>query len=168
MKKYFLAIIGLVLFAGIVQAAPASTILRNILPEANNTYELGSTTPSAVWKNVYTNGLIISGLTSQNCIGTDGSGVVQAGTCGGGGAVSDFTYTVANNGIYLTPTSTVVGLLTPFTASSTLAKLTMVLSTSTQATTTYLYVSGASVMAGGLTLTCTSCITDVNVADLAV
>lgn len=32
--------------------------------------------------------LTITGLTSQSCIGTDGSGNVQAGTCGGGGASS--------------------------------------------------------------------------------
>jgi hypothetical protein len=30
--------------------------------------------------------MTITGLTSQNCIGTDGSGNVQAGTCGSGGA----------------------------------------------------------------------------------
>jgi hypothetical protein len=58
---------------------------------------------------------------------------------GGGGASSDFTYTVANNGIYLTPTSTAVGLIT--VSSSTISKLVSLNSTTTQATSTYLNVS---------------------------
>lgn len=37
-------------------------------------------------KGVETSTLTITGLTSQSCIGTDGSGNVQAGTCGGGGS----------------------------------------------------------------------------------
>ena len=58
---------------------------------------------------------------------------------GGSGASSDFNYVVGAEGRYLTPTSTAVGLLTTFTASSTLQRLSSLLSTSTQATTTWLH-----------------------------
>jgi len=51
-------------------------------------------------------------------------------------------------------------------ASSTVQGLSIFRSTTTQATTTALYASGFSQLAGGLTLTCTSCITDVNVTDV--
>jgi len=46
-------------------------------------------------QGVQTSTLQITGLLSKTCIGTDGSGNVQAGTCGGGGGSS--TLAVANN-----------------------------------------------------------------------
>ena len=184
MKKYLLVIIGLILLAGIVEAAPVSTILRNILPEANNSYDIGSTTPSAGWKNVYTYGLTLvgfdcTGYTNNGKLTVDANGVVSCAndlSGGGSGGSSDFNYTVATGGTYLTPTTTTVGILTGPNASSTIQRLTSVYSTSTRATTsvfavtghstlTTLNVSGAATLPGGVTITCTSCITDTNVSD---
>src|SRR3990167_5653428 len=138
MKKSNVIIIILIFGAlflnqGFVLAAPASTILRNILPESSGNFYIGSTTPNSVWKNVYTTNLTVTGLTSQNCVGTDGNGLIQAGVCGGEASL-DFNYVVGAEGIYLTPTSTIVGLLT--NASSTIWKLTTGFSTSTNATST--------------------------------
>ena len=138
MKKSNVIIIILIFGAlflnqGFVLAAPASTILRNILPESSGNFDIGSTTPNSVWKNVYTTNLTVTGLTSQNCVGTDGNGLIQAGVCGGEASL-DFNYVVGAEGIYLTPTSTIVGLLT--NASSTIWKLTTGFSTSTNATST--------------------------------
>ena len=169
MKKYLLVIIGLILLAGIVEAAPVSTILRNILPEANNSYDIGSTTPSAGWKNVYTYGLTLvgfdcTGYTNNGKLTVDANGVVSCAndlSGGGSGGSSDFNYTVATGGTYLTPTTTTVGILTGPNASSTIQRLTSVYSTSTRATTsvfavtghstlTTLNVSGAATLPGGV------------------
>lgn len=48
-------------------------------------------------QGVQTSTLQITGLTSKSCIGTDGSGNVQAGTCGGGGWASSLAVTVGVN-----------------------------------------------------------------------
>src|SRR3990167_1719305 len=137
MKK-FLIIIGLISIP--VFAGASITFSPNLLPLSDNSQDLGSTTTSLVWKNVYTNGLIITGLTSQNCIGTDSSGVVQVGVCGGGGgAGSDFSFSQNSTGNFsLTPTTTYTGLLT--TSSSTFSRLFSNFSTSTNATSTTLNV----------------------------
>lgn len=61
MKK--IAILAALLFlsflATIAYAAPVSTIMRNILPETTDRYDLGTTT--AEWNGVYTKSLNITG-----------------------------------------------------------------------------------------------------------
>lgn len=143
MKK-LLAIIGFLILAGAVQAAPASTILRNILPEANNLYEIGSTSPLRTWLGIYvqtasTTNLTVSALNAANCdVKSSTSGVFSCGLDatgggGGGGAGADeFTYNQALGGNYLTPTSTAVGIIIPNTASSTLMQLTSSISTTSR------------------------------------
>ena len=148
MKKYLLAIIGLLIAtAGVASAAPAANILRNILPESSGTYEIGSSSPAALWLRIYTQNasttnLTVSALNAENCdVKSSTTGVFSCGTdaTGGSGGSSDFNYVVGAEGRYLTPTSTVVGLLTPFTASSTLQRLSSIFSTSTNATSTNLF-----------------------------
>ena len=77
---------------------------------------------------------------SQTVLYTAATGKFSCGTdlSGAGGGSSDFNYIQANNGDYLTPTSTAVGLLT--VGSSTISNLISLNSTTTQATTTYLSV----------------------------
>ena len=81
------------------------------------------------------------------------------GGAGGGAGADEFTYTqVTRWNPYLTPTSTAVGLLT--VGSSTFARLNSEFSTSTQATSTYLAVTGTTALgdnaADVLTITATS------------
>lgn len=75
-KNIFIILLGVLGFAGAVYAAPTQTFLRNALPEANNTYDLGSTTPNLRWKNVYTTNLDVSGT----CNGCGGGGSLSGGT----------------------------------------------------------------------------------------
>lgn len=64
------AIIGVFLAIGFtVYAAPNLIYQRTILPETNNLFDLG--TSSLQWRNIYTNGLTITGT----CTGCGGSGV---------------------------------------------------------------------------------------------
>jgi len=60
------AMIGGILIVGIIKTiqdkpvneifgAPASNVLRNIMPEANDTYNIGSSTLSSFWKNIFVN-----------------------------------------------------------------------------------------------------------------
>lgn len=127
-------------------------------------------------QGVQTSTLQITGLTSQSCIGTDGSGNVQAGTCGGGGGSS--TLAVANNIVTYTgpnissPTAilnfdtatmlaTLAGSATAFielkSSSVTLQgnNLSATYLTNSSATATYLQISSATVtylnVAQGLT-----------------
>lgn len=90
---------GSVLFA---LAAPNTTYQTNILPIANQTYDLGTTTPALEWKNLYTKNLTVSG------------------TCTGCGSGSIFAWTPQSWG---NSTSTTLGFLNGFlsTASSTIS-----------------------------------------------
>ena len=49
---------------GSILGAPVSNLFRNVLPETNRTYDMGSTTPAAEWKNVYTQNINVSGNTN--------------------------------------------------------------------------------------------------------
>ena len=64
--------------------APTNRIERTILPEADNAYDLGST--SKAWNDFYADGVIqLGGLTgSSDCLIVNSSGVVATSTCGGG------------------------------------------------------------------------------------
>ena len=63
----------------------------------------------------------------------------EADQTGGSGGGSDFNYIVGAEGIYLSPTSTAVGILT--IASSTISRITSLYSTSTSATSTNLFTT---------------------------
>lgn len=52
--------------------APASQHFRNLLPFADQTYDLGTTTPALEWNNVYTKDLTVSGT----CTGCGGGSTV--------------------------------------------------------------------------------------------
>src|SRR3990167_6574596 len=132
MSKLKPFLIGLLLAsAGIVLAAPASTILRNVLPETDNTYELGTTT--ARWLRIYTqnastSNLTVSLLNAANCdVKASINGVFSCGTDAGGGLEYN-PFTAAG----FTATST--------TASSTFLNVSMLNATSTNATTTNLNI----------------------------
>lgn len=87
-KKTFLALLGLSAIPVCVLALPISTSQQNILPFTNDTYYLGTTTPSALeWKGIITKDLTITGT----CTG-----------CGGGttyGATYPVTLTGSNFGL---------------------------------------------------------------------
>lgn len=61
MRKIILTIsaLGILGFVGYVLAAPTSTYQRNIYPEANSTYELGTSTKA--WKNITTDKVCLNG-----------------------------------------------------------------------------------------------------------
>ena len=56
--------------------APVSNLFRNILPESNGTFDIGSTTPSAQWKNIYAQNITVSGT----CTGCSGAASTFATT----------------------------------------------------------------------------------------
>lgn len=78
--------------------APVSNLLRNILPEANDKYDLGTTSPALEWLNVFAKNVTVSGT----CTG-----------CGGGsGGVDPFTHPSTNvsattSGIIISASSTI-------------------------------------------------------------
>lgn len=93
-NKIFILIISFIFLLNVSYfslAAPSATILRNILPENNSLYDMGSTTPLRIWKNVFTqnastSALIISG--TPNCslsqaLITSSDGTVSCGTISG-------------------------------------------------------------------------------------
>ena len=134
MSKLKPFLIGLLLAsAGIVLAAPASTILRNVLPETDNTYELGTTT--ARWLRIYTqnastSNLTVSLLNAANCdVKASINGVFSCGTDAGGG-------------LEYNPFTAAGFIATSTTASSTFLNVSMLNATSTNATTTNLNISG--------------------------
>ncbi len=90
MKKYLYFIIGTLFFAGIAYAAPTYTYQTNLLPLANDTYDLGSTSPALEWKNLYAKNITLTG------------------TCTGCGTGSPFPFTPSTN---YNATSTVIGFL---------------------------------------------------------
>lgn len=59
-------------------AAPVSNVFRNVIPAANDTYDIGTTTPSAEWNNIYAKNLTLSGTLT-------------------GGGVANFSYLFPNN-----------------------------------------------------------------------
>ena len=159
MSKLKPFLIGLLLAsAGVILAAPASTILRNIQPESSGIYEIGSSTPASLWLRIYTvnastSNLTVSLLNSANCdVKASVNGVFSCGTDAGGG-------------LEYNPFVAAGFIATSTTASSTFLNISMLNATSTNATSTSLYISGDAVLAGGLTLTCTSCITNTNISD---
>lgn len=111
-KNFLIVMLGVVGFAGVVYAAPTQTFLRNTLPEANNTYDLGSTSPNLRWKNIYTTNLNVSGT----CTGCGGGGSLS------GGSPNSLTYWIDGTTVSATSSPTVGYLVaTTTTATSTFA-----------------------------------------------
>jgi len=102
----------------VVLGAPASRRERNILPAADLTYELGTTTPALEWLNIFTQNITVSG------------------TCTGCGATDpDVILTVSGGTTYLQASTTANAWLFPTgflsTASSTVDGLLMITGTTT-------------------------------------
>lgn len=97
--------------------------------------------------NYVANTLKLPNLLSKNCLGTDGSGLVQEGTCTGGSGGTGSNWTVFGGNGWLAP-STTIGIIVQ--ASSTIRNLSVVNATATNATTTNLGISGAISFAGDL------------------
>ena len=98
MKKIIIAI-SIVLFLGVSVAfsAPTSRFDRTILPETNNTYDLGSS--ALKWRSIYAN-------LSSGCIESVSGLLTSTGTaCGSGGGGG------GGSGTWATTTSTVSGQL---------------------------------------------------------
>ena len=94
--------------SGIFLGAPVSNLFRNILPSANQTYDLGSTTPVAEWKNVFTQNLTVSGT----CTGCGGGSL-------SGGSANTLTYWVNGTTVGATSSPTVGYITATTTATST-------------------------------------------------
>ena len=124
MKKNLLILALLVLgFGGVVLAAPTLIYQRTVLPETDNTYDLGTTT--ARWRNVYavtasSTNLIVSGLNAASCdVKASTNGTFSCGTDSTGSATFAWTPNSWGNS-----TSTILsfpGFIS--TASSTLSHL---------------------------------------------
>ena len=56
--------------AGFVYSAPVSNVFRNLIPESNELYDIGTTTPAAQWKNIYTQNLTVGGTCTGCSIAT--------------------------------------------------------------------------------------------------
>lgn len=108
--KILLSIIALLTFASVANAAPITVFQHNILPEANDTYELGSTTPAFEWLNLFVKNVNVSSLSGFGirCLQTNNNGVVSVASaaCGSGGG--------GGGGTFSTTTSTVPGRLTNY------------------------------------------------------
>lgn len=64
-------IIGVFIAGGLtIFAAPVGTVLRSVLPETDNTYYLGTTSPRTYWANVYTRELTVSTGSATTTIGS--------------------------------------------------------------------------------------------------
>src|SRR3990167_2867400 len=151
-KIKFLIIIILGFFGlfAISYAAPSFRIERSIIPEQSARFFLGTTTPSTTaWLGVITDELCLTGDVCRTTWPTGGSGTYS------------FTPTIIGGTEHSASTTRPFyfgqGLLA---ASSTLGYLNVGYINATSST--------ASTFAGGVTITCTDCVTDANVADLAV
>src|SRR3990167_2808751 len=162
MKQYSKILLPILLvYLGIfyyVGAAPAENIFRNLRPEANSTYEIGTT--SAKWLRIYTDNastsaLTVSGLgnTGTECLQINNQGVVDnsgsgcGGGGGGGGAGFGNTWQLLTNDLNtITPTTTTIGI--QVNASSTFDRLFARFATTTQATTTDILTSTGNTFLG--------------------
>lgn len=134
MRTYTL-LLSIAFFFGLAitaQAAPVSNIFRNILPETDNKYDIGSTSPAAQWLHVYA---------TQLCIGTDCRTAWPTGGTGGSGTVGTSSAETAGRVPFWTTTAAGVALLSGgasgFLWDNTLGRL-----TATFASTTAVSASG--------------------------
>src|SRR3990167_6889543 len=154
-KKILYFILGALTFTGIAYAAPSVIYQRYIRRECDNGWDLGAS--SSTWKGVFTGlasttNLTVSGLgnTGTECLQINNQGVVDnsgsgGGGGGGGGAGFGNTWELISTLQAVQPTTT-VGVYV--TASSTFDRLFARYATTTEATTTNLYVSGSAIFPG--------------------
>ena len=93
-----LSVIGIFGWSAFAFAATNTTFLKNVRPEADQTYDLGTTTPAAQWKNIYTKNITVSG-TCTGCSSASSN------------AVSTSTAETANRVPFWTTTSASPALL---------------------------------------------------------
>ena len=137
MKQYFKILLPVLLvYLGIfyyVGAAPAENIFRNLRPEANSTYEIGTT--SAKWLRIYTDNASttnltvsgISGCNSTQALTTNVNGIVACGSITSslsGGATNAMAFWTSATALSATSSPTIGWITaTTTTASSTLQDL---------------------------------------------
>ncbi len=85
MKKILYIFLGILIMGAFdVHAAPVANILRSVLPEADNQFYVGTSTPSTLrWKGLYL-ALDCSSLTNGGALTVDSSGLVQCSADDGG------------------------------------------------------------------------------------
>ena len=171
-KKLLFFLIGLLL-AGVVSvlAAPASTIMRNILPETDNTYELGTTTLRwlrSYTQNASTTNLTISGISgcsSTQALITSADGVVSCGSITStlsGGSPDTLAFWTSTTALSATSSPT-IGYFVATTSTPSILTGGFISQASSTFSNGAFRVEGAATLAGGATITCTNCITDTNV-----
>ena len=199
MKKYLIPIICfsaiLVFFlTQYVISAPVANVFRSLLPEEDNKFFIGTTSPKTYWANIYTRGLTVSNGTATTTI--NAGDVIStfaypfnglSPTLNSTSTILSFTNGLASTSVLgsfntgtLTATSGTsfinalsVGSTLGVTGTSTLAGLSAGFGTFSEnlVASKLLNVTGVATFAagitasGGMTLTCTSCITDTNVSD---
>ena len=96
--KAFIVVLGILTGAAIAVAAPQTSYERNLFPDANDTYDLGSTTPAYEWNSLYSRQVCISGdcKTAWPVGGGSGSpggsaGSIQINQAGNFGGISTST-----------------------------------------------------------------------------
>lgn len=178
-KKFTIGLlIGLLLAIGVtILAAPVSNILRNVLPESTDLYDLGTTT--ARWNRIFmrfasstaasfsgdvyvgstatttisstATSTFLNGITlTTGCFRDPGGSCVGGGGGTPGGSDTQIQYNNASSfggisGFIFNGTGTINSI-----ATNTLQYVDIIRSTSTQATSTSLYVSGAMNLASGI------------------
>ena len=155
-KKFIISsTLGLIAFLGLGYIADAIVrVEENIIPRTNNAFDLGTSTPSRTWKAVYSQQFIDTGASNGCAQFTSGVLDSTGVACGSGlGGSYPFTPTTVGSTIYEATTSQMYFSGGFLTGTSTIGTLTA--------------TSSANFLAG-LTITCTGCVTDANVADLAV
>ena len=195
MKKYLIPIICfafilVLFFTQYVFSAPVSNIFRSLIPESDNSYFVGTSSPKLYWANVYTRILTVSDGTATTTLSagdvlatfaypfTGVNSFLNATTSGlrmaSSSVLGSFnagTITATSGTSYIQALS--IGTTLNVTGTSTLAGLSAGFGTFSEnlVASKLLNVTGvatfaASIIAsGGMTLTCTDCITDTNVSD---
>lgn len=123
--KYFIplcAALFITLFALMAYAAPVSTIMRNILPEADSTYELGTSTKA--WLYLYTDNLCLNGdCRSSWPASSGGSGNVSTSSVPVIGQLAYWTTTTATPALLSTVATTSLTINAPLTTAGTAGAL---------------------------------------------
>lgn len=102
--KYIVpSLLVFLLWGGYLLAAPVSNIFRNVLPETNDTYEIGTTTPQSQWLRIFARNASTTNITVYGNLQAGGSATTTlfangnvtignnltiTGTCTGCGGIS--------------------------------------------------------------------------------
>ena len=143
-----------------VLGAPASQATRDLIPDNDSQRFIGTTTPSTnAYLGVITDELCLTGDVCRTTWPGGGSSNYDAWTHVVSGTSATSTEMRFTGGFLSTASST-------FTSQLNVGGVLNASSTGLFGTGLTVY-SGNSVLAGGTTITCTGCVTDVNVADIA-